>query len=122
MNVLLAFIAVYVIVTFVPLPVYMLFSRFAGLEQPANPGEFFISVLIQKLGTTIGFVFLYLVASDIFATQWLVYALIWFAMYTVIEIGQAYGPQYSWKEGVAGIIAEAIYFPLAGFIMVQIIG
>ncbi len=121
MSVILAFVAVFVIVLFVPLPVYMLFTKVAGLEEPENPSEFFGSVVVQKIGTTVGFVFFFYFAIDVFATSWLGYALIWFAMYAIIEIGQAIGPHYSWKEAFAGIIAEFIYFPLAGFVMLQIL-
>lgn len=117
MNVLVVTFVVFLIVLLVPLPIYMLFTKFAGLEEPENPGEFFVSVVIQKIGTAVGFVGLFYIARDSLAEQWLLYAAIWFAMYAIIEIGQAKGPHYSWKEAAAGIIAEAIYFPLSGLVV-----
>jgi len=41
------------------------------------------------------------------------YALIWWATFAVIEIGQAIAPNYSWADAMGGILAEAIYFPVA---------
>ncbi len=122
MNLIFAIIAVYMIVVIVPFPVYMVFSKYAGLAEPENPSEFFASMLVQKIGTTVGFVFLFYIVRETLSEQWLTYALIWVAMYAITEIGQAMGPNYGWKEAFAGIIAEAIYFPLAGFVMVELVG
>ena len=32
------------------------------------------------------------------------------------EIGQTIGPNYTWKEAIAGILSETIYLPLSAYI------
>jgi hypothetical protein len=43
-------------------------------------------------------------------------------MFVIGEVGQAIGPNYSWKEAVAGAISETVYFPLAAFVTNWLIG
>ena len=121
MQFFLSFLAVLFINTILPIFVYGLFSKYLGLEEPKDIGKFFASVVVQKIGTTIGFVGLFFLVQGAVLDSWLTYSLIWVLMYAVVEIGQAMGPNYTYKEVVAGIISEAIYFPLAGWAIVAII-
>jgi hypothetical protein len=43
-------------------------------------------------------------------------------MYAIVEVGQAIGPGYSAAEAVAGVISEAIYFPLSSVVVARIMG
>ena len=110
MNILFAFFAVFCIIFIVPIVVYGLFSKFFGIVEPDKKTMFFVSVVVQKIGTAVGFVWLYTLMGGV---NWMLYALIWFVMFAIVEIGQSIVPNYSKKEAVAGIISEAIYFPLA---------
>ena len=93
-------------------------SLLAGLEPPADgsSGQFFVSVLVVKLGMAIAFVAFYYVARQVWSTRWMLYAVIWWATFAIIEIGQAIAPNYSWMDAIGGIVAEAIYFPLAAVV------
>jgi hypothetical protein len=51
-----------------------------------------------------------------------VYALLWWVMFVVGEIGQAIGPDYTWKEAIAGMISETIYVPLAAYVTRWLLG
>jgi hypothetical protein len=56
------------------------------------------------------------------ANNWVMYGLVWAAMFAVVELGQAIGPDYSKKkEAVAGIISEFIYFPVAAAAIAKLI-
>ena len=89
-----------------------------GLQPPdvGSVEQFFVSVLLVKVGLAGGFVGLFYVARDVFARRWVLYATIWWSAYTVIELGQAIGPNYSWLDAAGGIIAEAIYFPASAWV------
>ncbi len=117
MQTLLAFLSTLVIIFVVPIFVYGLFVKFASLKEPEKKLSFMLSVLIQKIGTALGFVCLFVIAQEYFAGQWLVYGFIWATMFAIVEIGQAIGPGYSKKEALAGIISEFIYFPLSAFVV-----
>lgn len=54
--------------------------------------------------------------------RWPLYAAIWWLMFVLTELGQAFGPGYSWTEAIAGIIAEAIYCPLSAFLVARLLG
>ncbi len=114
MAIILSLITTLIIIFIVPIFVYGVFSKFWGLKEPERKLDFFTGVLIQKIGTSLGFVLLYYKGKDVFGGEWLIYSLIWFLMFAISEIGQAYMPNYSRKEAAAGIISEAFYFPLAG--------
>ena len=103
--------------------VYGLFSVFFGLKFPidASPGQMFLSVFLQKLGLAIAFVFLFKGARESWIGRWMLYALIWWVMFAVMEVGQAIGPHYSWSEAIAGIISEAIYCPLSALATAKIL-
>ena len=99
-------------------------SMIMGLEPPADgsPGQFLVSVLVVKLGLAGGFVAFFHVGREIWFTRWIQYALIWWATFAVIEIGQAIAPNYSWVDALGGIIAEAMYFPLAALATLRLLG
>lgn len=120
MGIILSLISTLLIIFIVPIIVYGLFSAFFGLKEPDKKLSFFIGVLIQKVGTSFGFVLIYFLGKDYFETNWLFYSLIWVGMFTITEIGQTLMPNYSKKECLAGIISEFIYFPLAGLVMVNL--
>lgn len=122
MNLLLSLALTLLIIFIVPVAVYGILSAYFGLKEPDKKPRFFLSVLIQKIGTAIGFVGLFVLARDTFADAWLTYAAIWFAMFAITELGQALIPNYSKKEAVAGVISEAIYFPLAAFAIARLLG
>lgn len=117
MNVFASFLITLVIAFVVPIAVYSMFSSLFGLKEPGKKLNFLIGVLVQKVGTSLGFVGLFFLAQDYFADNWLLYATIWFAMYALTEIGQVIMSEYSKKEALAGIISEAIYFPLSAWII-----
>ncbi len=103
----------------IPIFVYGIASAIWGLKTPegASPATFLLSVLITKIGTAIAFVLIFYLTRDIFSNQWLLYAGIWWIMFMLGEIGQTIGPNYSWKEAIAGIISETMYLPLSAYIL-----
>ena len=122
MDILLGCIITLIIIFVVPILVYGLFTSFFGLKEPEKKLKFFVGVILQKVGTTIGFVVLFYLGREYFLDGWLLYGLIWFAMFALTEVGQTFMPNYSKKETVAGIVSEAIYFPLSAFILSHLIG
>jgi hypothetical protein len=118
-KVILCFVVVLVIIFVVPFLVYSLFSVIAGLKPPggASSSQFLTSVLVAKVGTAIAFVLIFYFARSSLSRQWLLYAFLWWIMFSIGEIGQAIGPNYTWKEAIAGIISETIYFPLSAYVM-----
>lgn len=116
MNTILTFVFIFIIIFVVPIIVYALFTKLFGLPEPKKKARFFVGIVIQKLGTTFGFLALFMLAQSVFNGSWLWYAVVWFAMFAVTEIGQTFMPGYSKKEAVAGIISEAIYFPAAAWV------
>ncbi len=113
-----------VVIYVVPLVVYSVFSVAAGLQPPddVSPARFLLGILISKAGTAIAFVLLFHVAREVFGGRWLLYALLWWVMYVIGEVGQAVGPNYSWMDAIAGIISETIYWPLAAWLTNRLIG
>ena len=96
----MVWVAFYVI----PFVVYAAFSAFGGLQAPpGSPMRFLVSVAVSKLSHAIAFVLLFRMAGGALAGSWLVYALIWWVMFAVGEVGQAIGPDYSWKEALASV-------------------
>ncbi|MCL4466802.1 MAG: hypothetical protein M1389_12395 [Chloroflexi bacterium] len=117
-NLLLAATLVLAIIYIVPFLVYGLGSAIAGLRPPegASPGRFLASVLISKVGVAVAFVLIFYLARNSISGQWLPYAAAWWIMLVLGEVGQAIGPNYSWKDAIAGIISETIYVPLSGYV------
>lgn len=120
---LLSIILVLVVIYIVPIIIYGLFSSLIGAAMPegVSPFMFLLSVLISKIGTAIAFVLIFYFARDSFGKQWFQYAFIWWTMFAIGEIGQSIGPNYSWKEAVAGVVSESIYFPVSAYIVHRLI-
>lgn len=121
MNILPSFLLTLIVIFVVPVLVYGLFVKYAALKEPAKKQDFMLSVLVQKLGTTFGFVLLFFLARNYFSERWLVYGLIWAVMFGIVEIGQAVGPDYTKKEALAGIISEFMYFLIAALILAKLL-
>jgi hypothetical protein len=117
-QIALSIILVLLIIYIVPMVVYGLSSALIGAKMPegVSPMRFLLSVLISKIGTAIAFVLIFYFAHTVFSELWPLYSFIWWLMFSIGEIGQTIGPNYSWKEAVAGVISEAIYFPLAALV------
>ncbi|MBK9601239.1 MAG: hypothetical protein IPO36_05245 [Anaerolineales bacterium] len=117
-NVILSVFFVLTIIYIVPFLIYGLASVVAGLKSPegASPARFLVSVLISKIGTAIAFVLIFHFARNSLSGQWMLYAFLWWLMFVMGEIGQTIGPNYTWKEAVAGILSETIYLPLSAYV------
>ena len=121
---LIAAVTATLAITFlVPLPFYAGFEALGLVELPQDgtPVQFMLSVLVMKIGVALGFVFLFVLARPMIKERWWVYASIWWVMYAIVEVGQAIGPGYTGAEAVAGILAEAVYFPLAAVVVSRIL-
>jgi hypothetical protein len=119
----LAVAAVTGIIFLVPVLVYGVFERLGLAEIPGgSPASFLAGVLVSKIGTAIAFVMFFSLTRSEIGQNWLLYALIWWVMYVFGEIGQAMGPDYPLSEAVAGIIPEAIYFPLSAYLIYRMMG
>lgn len=123
-KIVLSIILTLAIIYIVPFLVYGIFSAVAGLKPPegASPLQFLVSVLVSKVGTAIAFVLIFYFARNSLSGQWLLYAFIWWLMFVIGEVGQAIGPNYTWEEGIAGIISETVYLPLSAFVTNWLIG
>ena len=123
-NVILSVFFVLTIIYIVPFLIYGLASVVAGLKSPegASPARFLVSVLISKIGTAIAFVLIFFFARNSLSGQWMLYAFLWWLMFVIGEIGQTIGPNYTWKEAIAGILSETIYLPLSAYITNWLIG
>jgi hypothetical protein len=124
MRHILSIIATLVIIYVVPFVLYALSTVVWNLKPPddAPPWQFLLGVLVSKTGTAIAFVLIYHFAKGGLDRRWLLYASIWWISFAIGELGQAIGPNYTWKEAVIGIISEAIYFPLAAIVTDRLIG
>ncbi len=122
-KIVIAILLVLLVIYILPILVYGIFSSIFGLKTPegASPMVFLASVFVTKFGTALAFVLIFYIGRSYFSEYWLQYALCWLAMYVIGEIGQAIVPTYSWKEAVAGIISEIMYFPLSAYILHLII-
>jgi len=123
-KILLSIVLTLVIIFVVPFPVYGLFSVAGLVETPedAAVAAFMLGVLVSKVGTAIGFVLLFYAARSVFSDRWMTYAFLWWLMSAIHEVGQSIGPGYAWMEGIAGIISETVYFPLAAFVTCRLLG
>ena len=121
---MLSIVLTLAIIYIVPFLVYGIFSALAELKPPegTSPLQFIVGVFVSKVGTAIGFVLIFYLARNTLSGRWLLYAFIWWLMFVVGEVGQAIGPNYSWKEAIAGVISETIYFPLSAFVTNSVIG
>ena len=121
---ILSIVLTLAIIYIIPFLVYGVFSAVVGLKLPedASPVQFLASVFVSKVGTAIAFVLIFYFARDSLSGRWLLYAFIWWLMFVIGEVGQAIGPDYSWKEAIAGVISETIYFPLSALVINWLIG
>jgi hypothetical protein len=118
-KIIVSVLLVLLIIYTVPFLVYSLFTVLTDLKAPENisPVQFLMSILISKVGVSIAFVLIFYVARDTFSGQWFLYAFMWWLMLSIGEIGQAIGPNYTWKEALAGILSETIYFPISAYVV-----
>jgi hypothetical protein len=118
-KIILSIVLVLVIIYIVPFLVYSLFAVTTDLKPPASvsPLQFLVSVFVSKIGVAIAFVLIFYFGRSALGGQWVLYAFAWWLMLVIGEIGQAIGPDYTWKEAVAGFISETIYFPLSAYIV-----
>ena len=123
-RIVLSILLTLAIIYIVPFLVYALFSVVADLKPPegASPLRFLAGIFVSKVGTAIAFVLIFYFARNSLSGQWLLYAFIWWLSFSIGEIGQAIGPNYSWTEAIAGIISETIYFPLSAFVTNWLVG
>ena len=116
-------VIVLVVIYIVPFLVYGIATKVVSLKPPeGSPVRFLLSVIVSKFGTAIAFVLIFYFARSSISGQWFLYALIWWIMIVIGEIGQTIGPNYTWKEAVAGIISETIYLPLSAYLTNLMIG
>ena len=123
-RIILSILLTLVIIYIVPFLIYVIFSKMADLKPPedVSPLQFLTGIFVSKVGTAIAFVLIFYFARNSFSGQWLLYAFLWWLMYTIGEVGQAIGPNYTWKEAIAGIISETVYFPLSAFVTNWLVG
>jgi hypothetical protein len=124
MRHILSIIATLVIIYIVPFILYAAGTVVWDLEPPDDvpAWQFLLSILVSKTGTAIAFVVIYHFAKEGLGRKWLLYAFIWWVSFAIGELGQAIGPNYTWKEAMIGIISEAIYFPLAAAVIDRLMG
>lgn len=122
-RIIFGVISTLLIIFIVPFVIYGVYSSIFGLNTPegASPILFLTSVLISKIGTAIAITLLFYYSKNIFFDKWLLYALLWWIMFVIGEVGQTIGPNYSWTEAILGIISETIYLPLSVFILRKLI-
>ena len=108
----------------VPFLIYSAFSALGMVTPPEDisPIRFLLSILISKAGTALVFVLIFYLARNTFHGRWLLYGLLWWLMFITGEVGQAMGPDYTWPEAIAGMIAETLYCPLAAVSVDWLIG
>jgi hypothetical protein len=123
-KIILSILLTLAIIYIIPFVVYSVSSIVVGLKLPegTSPAQFLASVLVSKIGTAIAFVWIFYIARNSISGQWLLYAFIWWLSFSIGEIGQAIGPNYSWADAIAGIISETIYFPLSAFVTNWLVG
>ncbi len=119
----LAILATLAIMYLVPFPIYGGLSMVTDIEPPSpdSPGLFMLSVLVVKVGVAIGFVLLFYLGRSHWLEDWKTYAGVWWAMFAIMEVGQAIVPDYTWLDAFGGIIAEAIYFPVSAVVVARLI-
>ena len=122
-RIVIGVLSTLLIIFIIPIIVYGIFSFSLGLKEPAGISaiEFLFSVFISKIGTAITFTLIYFYSKDFYKEKWVLYSFIWWLLFLFGEIGQAFGPNYSYMEAVAGILSEAIYLPLSTLLLRRII-
>ena len=122
LQIILAIFLVLITIYIVPFIVYGVLSSLWSIKTPdGSPVLFLMSVFVSKAGTAITFVLIYYFAQAVFSSNWLLYTSLWLFMFIIGELGQAIAPNYTFKEAIAGIISEVIYFPVSGYIIYSLI-
>ena len=105
-----AFFATLLAMWVIPIPVYGAFSAAGWMSPPQsnNLADFLLGVTLIKAGFAGGFVALFPAEG-----RWLRYAAIWWIMFAALELGQVVTGNNATAFAVAGIISEALYFPVA---------
>jgi hypothetical protein len=113
LKLLLGIFLVLIIIFIVPILVYGLLAKPFGMATPqgVSPIRFLLSTLIAKIGVAVLLTTLFYIAREHFGDKAILYMAIWLAMFVFSEVGQAIGPNYSWKYASAGILSELIYIP-----------
>lgn len=115
--IVLSMILVLTIMYFTPFIVYSTFTLTAGLKPPVNksPLMFILGIVVSKLGITSVFVLIYFLTKPLFLENymWLTYGILWWVLFVTDEVGKAIGPNYTWKEAMAGIVSHSITVPLS---------
>lgn len=114
-----ALLLVLTIQYFIPFIVYSMFTLTAGLKPPVNksPLMFVLGIVISKLGITAVFVLMFTLTRPFFQVHWLIYIILWWVLFVADEIGKAIGPNYTWKEAMAGIVSHTFTVPLSVLIV-----
>lgn len=101
-----------------PIVIYGVFQATIGAEIPGGITLliFLSGVLVEKAGVAIAFCSIFYFAYDTFCRRWVLYASIWWGMFAFGELGQVIVSNYSWKEALAGILSEALYFPASAWL------
>lgn len=113
-----AILMVLLVIYVVPFLVYGGASVVSGLQPPAvaSPGMFLLGVLVTKLGTAIAFVLIFSLSAAVWGPRWIQYALVWFTMFALSEVGETLSGRTTAIEAALGIASEAVYAPLAALI------
>ena len=118
-------ITVFAILFIVPFVVYSAFAVAAGTEMPeeASPALFMLSVVIEKIGHATAFVLIFYLGRLSLSRYWALYALGWWMMFALGELALALRqPTYTADMAIAGVVAEAIYLPMAAFVAQRLLG
>jgi len=120
----MAILVVLLVIYVVPFVVYGGASVIGGLRPPsaASTERFLLGVLITKLGTAIAFVSIFAATKAFWGPRWLLYAVAWFVMFVLSELGEVVWGRTTAVEAVLGVASEAIYAPLSAFITQWLLG
>lgn len=124
MSLPFAVLAALAIIYVVPFVVYGAANALGWVKLPpeASPQKFLLGVLVSKIGTAVAFVVLLRLGGEAWAGRWLLYALVWFAMFAATELGDAIAGRSTWPEAGLGVLSEAIYAPTTAFAAHEILG
>jgi hypothetical protein len=122
-HVVTSVLMVWATIFIIPFIVYGVAAKLSDMEMPkqVSAQQFMLSVLVEKLGVATTFALVFLMADRVAGPNWIYYGLLWWYMFALAEIATAMRNQSTWKEAIAGIVSELIYFPVSAYIMVWII-
>ena len=64
MDIAISLVLTLITIFVVPILIYSLFVKYAGLNEPEKKLSFMVSVLVQKIGTAFGFVILFAIVTN----------------------------------------------------------